>query len=74
VTFLDGDLFLGTKIHWLDFGNNIICMVLNLLKNSLQILLDAVADGTLERYCIRITEYSKVIDLLLTTSIVLILL
>jgi hypothetical protein len=73
VTFLDEVLFLGTKIHWLDFGNNIICMVLNLLKNSLQILLDAVTDGTLERYRIRITEYSKVINLLLATSIVLIL-
>ncbi|KAK3163119.1 hypothetical protein QOZ80_1BG0097920 [Eleusine coracana subsp. coracana] len=49
----------GTKIHWLNFGESIVCTILNLLKNSLQVLLDAVADGTLERYCIRITEYSK---------------
>ncbi|TVU37009.1 hypothetical protein EJB05_18972, partial [Eragrostis curvula] len=53
----------GTKIHWLDFGNNIVCTILSLLKNSLQILLDAVADGTLERYRIRITKYSKKIVL-----------
>ncbi|GJM91777.1 hypothetical protein PR202_ga08187 [Eleusine coracana subsp. coracana] len=49
----------GTKIHWLDFGKSIVYTILNLLKNSLQVLSDAIADGTLERYCIRITEYSK---------------
>ncbi|KAL6616789.1 hypothetical protein ACP70R_039059 [Stipagrostis hirtigluma subsp. patula] len=49
----------GTKRHWFDFGNNIICIILNLLKNSLQTLLDAIADGNLERYRIRITEYSQ---------------
>ncbi|KAL6853979.1 hypothetical protein ACP4OV_020008 [Aristida adscensionis] len=49
----------GTKRHWFDFGNNIIRMILNLLKDSLQTLLDAIADGNLERYCIRISQYSE---------------
>ncbi|CAD6234583.1 unnamed protein product [Miscanthus lutarioriparius] len=49
----------GTKRHWFDFGNNIVCTILDLLKDSLKTLLDAIADGNLERYCIRITEYSK---------------
>jgi hypothetical protein len=47
--------------HWFDFGNKIICTILDLLKDSLKTLLDAVDDGNLDRYCIRITEYSKVI-------------
>ncbi|CAO2181615.1 unnamed protein product [Urochloa humidicola] len=49
----------GTKRHWFDFGNNSICTILNLLKDSLKTLMDAIADGNLEGYCIRITEYSK---------------
>ncbi|PUZ52828.1 hypothetical protein GQ55_5G004800 [Panicum hallii var. hallii] len=49
----------GTKRHWLDFGNNIVRTILNLLKDSLKTLMDAIADGNLEGYCIRITEYSK---------------
>jgi hypothetical protein len=53
-------VFLGTKRHWLDFGNNIVRTILNLLKDSLKTLMDAIADGNLEGYCIRITEYSKV--------------
>ncbi|ONM34254.1 ubiquitin-protein ligase [Zea mays] len=51
----------GTMRHWFDFGNKIICTILDLLKDSLKTLLDAVDDGNLDRYCIRITEYSKVI-------------
>ncbi|XP_021312712.1 BTB/POZ domain-containing protein FBL11 isoform X2 [Sorghum bicolor] len=49
----------GTKRHWFEFGNNIVCTILDLLKDSLKTLLDAIADDNLERYCIRITEYSK---------------
>ncbi|ONM34237.1 ubiquitin-protein ligase [Zea mays] len=49
----------GTMRHWFDFGNKIICTILDLLKDSLKTLLDAVDDGNLDRYCIRITEYSK---------------
>lgn len=53
-------VFLGTKRHWFDFGNSVICTILNLLKDSLKTLLNAIADGNLEGYCIRITQYSKV--------------
>ncbi|CAO1943199.1 unnamed protein product, partial [Urochloa humidicola] len=49
----------GTKRYWFDFGNNSVCTILNLLKDSLKTLMDAIADGNLEGYCIRITEYSK---------------
>jgi hypothetical protein len=56
-------VFLGTKRHWFEFGNNIVCTILDLLKDSLKTLLDAIADDNLERYCIRITEYSKVYPL-----------
>ncbi|KAF8642194.1 hypothetical protein HU200_067457 [Digitaria exilis] len=49
----------GTKRHWFDFGNSVICTILNLLKDSLKTLLNAIADGNLEGYCIRITQYSK---------------
>ncbi|OEL14832.1 BTB/POZ domain-containing protein FBL11 [Dichanthelium oligosanthes] len=49
----------GTKRHWFDFGNNIMCSILNLLKDSLKTLMDAIADDNLDGYCIRITEYSK---------------
>ena len=52
--------FLGTKRHWFDIGNNTVCTILNLLKDSLKTLMDAIADGNMEGYCIRITEYSKV--------------
>ena len=52
--------FLGTKRHWFDFGSNTVCTILNLLKDSLKTLMDAIADGNMEGYCIRITEYSKV--------------
>ena len=52
--------FLGTKRHWFDFGSNTVCTILNLLKDSLKTLMDAIADGNLEGYCIRITECSKV--------------
>lgn len=63
-TMLNGKLyFLGTKRNWFDFGNNIVCTILDLLKDSLKTLLDAIADGNLERYRIRITEYSKVYPL-----------
>jgi hypothetical protein len=53
-------IFLGIKRHWFDFGNNIVSTIINLLKDSLKPLLDAIAGGNLEGYCIRITEYSKV--------------
>jgi len=49
----------GTKRHWFDFGSNTVCTILNLLKDSLKTLMDAIADGNMEGYCIRITEYSK---------------
>ncbi|CAL4971944.1 unnamed protein product [Urochloa decumbens] len=49
----------GTKRHWFDFGNNSVCTILNLLKDSFKTLMGAIADGNLEGYCIRITEYSK---------------
>ncbi|WVZ67277.1 hypothetical protein U9M48_016380 [Paspalum notatum var. saurae] len=49
----------GTKRHWFDIGNKIVCTILDLLKDSMSTLLDAISDGSLERYCIRITEYSE---------------
>lgn len=52
-------MLIGIKRQWFDFGNNIVC-TLDLLEDSLKTLLDAIADGNLERYCIPITEYSKV--------------
>lgn len=53
----------GTKRNWAEFGNTIVCTILNLLKDSLQTLLDAIANDNLESYRIRITEYSKKIVL-----------
>ncbi|CAO1941077.1 unnamed protein product [Urochloa humidicola] len=34
----------GTKRYWFDFGNNSVCTILNLLKDSLKTLMDAIAD------------------------------
>ncbi|TKW19054.1 hypothetical protein SEVIR_5G472800v4 [Setaria viridis] len=59
ICLLPLELATGIKRHWFDFGNNIVCTILNLLKDSLKTLLDAIAGGNLEGYGIRITEYSK---------------
>ncbi|KAJ1287252.1 hypothetical protein BS78_03G416700 [Paspalum vaginatum] len=50
---------MGTKRHWFDFGNKIVCAILDLLKDSTRTLLYAISHGSLERYCIRITEHSE---------------
>ncbi|KAF7040707.1 hypothetical protein CFC21_050592 [Triticum aestivum] len=53
----------GTKRNCFEFGNNAVCMILNLLKDSLQTLLHTVTDDNLDSYRIRLTEYSKKIVL-----------
>ncbi|XP_037416148.1 BTB/POZ domain-containing protein FBL11-like isoform X2 [Triticum dicoccoides] len=53
----------GTKRNCFEFGNNAVCMILNLLKDSLQTLLYTVTDDNLDSYRIRLTEYSKKIVL-----------
>ncbi|XP_047059594.1 BTB/POZ domain-containing protein FBL11-like [Lolium rigidum] len=53
----------GIKRNWVEFGNSAVCMILNLLKDSLQALLGTDADDSLNSYRIRITEYSKKIVL-----------
>ncbi|KAF7026412.1 hypothetical protein CFC21_038519 [Triticum aestivum] len=53
----------GTKRNCFEFGNNAACMILNLLKDSLQTLLYTVTDDNLDSYRIRLTEYSKKIVL-----------
>lgn len=53
----------GTKRNCFEFGNNAVCTILNLLKDSLQTLLYTVTDDNLDSYRIRLTEYSKKIVL-----------
>lgn len=53
----------GTKRNWAEFGSKVESRILNLLKDSLRTVLDAIADDNLESYRVRITEYSKKIVL-----------
>ncbi|KAF0893759.1 hypothetical protein E2562_029655 [Oryza meyeriana var. granulata] len=53
----------GIKRKWGEIGSKVESTILNLLKDSLQTVLDAIADDDLESYRIRITEYSKKIVL-----------
>ncbi|EEE56079.1 hypothetical protein OsJ_04907 [Oryza sativa Japonica Group] len=50
----------GTKRNWAEFGSKVESRILNLLKDSLRTVLDAIADDNLESYRVRITEYSKI--------------
>ncbi|CAM0885363.1 unnamed protein product [Alopecurus aequalis] len=54
----------GTKRNLVEFGNNAVRMILNLLKGSLQALLSTDADENLNNYRIRLTEHSKKIVLM----------
>uniref|UniRef100_A0A0D3EZ53 BACK domain-containing protein n=1 Tax=Oryza barthii TaxID=65489 RepID=A0A0D3EZ53_9ORYZ len=53
----------GTKRNWAEFRSKVESRILNLLKDSLRTVLDAIADDNLESYRVRITEYSKKIVL-----------
>ncbi|KAG8053824.1 hypothetical protein GUJ93_ZPchr0001g31271 [Zizania palustris] len=63
ISLLPLEFAAGTKRNWAEFGNKAERTILNLLKDNLQTILDAIADGDLESYRIRITEYSKKIVL-----------